>query len=137
MGFFSFVKKIGRGIKSGVKAIGRVAHKGFDYAKKGVDWVKRTAGRVGKIPIVGDIAKKLVDIPIPLIGNISARQAFNKVDGAVQTGHKISSGADKFLNHSSGEQQGNAKDIFAAAGRLFAKAQRFQKMKGAGQPSRK
>ncbi len=130
MGFFSFVKKIGRGLKNGIKTLGRVAHKGFDYAKKGVNWVRKQAGRVAKIPVIGDIAKNLVNTPIPLIGGLSAKQVFNKVNNVVDRGHSIASGADNLLNNSSREQQNNfantARNV--ARGAVQGGASRRQKL---------
>lgn len=78
MGFFSFVKRIGRKIWDGAKTVGRTVNKGWKMGRKILNFAE-------KIPVIGD-AVKTAENAIPGFNRIKdigdrVSQTIDSLDG--------------------------------------------------------
>ena len=63
----------------------------LDVGRKARDWIGGAFNTIKRIPIIGGIAEKLVDIPTPL-GGLSARQITDMGSKAIDAGGRIEQG---------------------------------------------
>lgn len=113
MGFFDFIKKIGKGIVNTVSKIGG----GILNAGK---WVRDKVGgafnAVKKIPVIGDVVDQLASVPI--IKGMSAKDIANKADTALKVGESIKGGVDALGRGDIGGVINNAAGAFNNVQRL-------------------
>lgn len=83
MGFFSWVSKVGKGIKEGVQSVGRAVGDGARAVSKVghaiKDGINKAYDFTQKIPVVGGLVNTALDMKIPLI-NVSARDVAKVAD---------------------------------------------------------
>ena len=115
MGFFSnlwsgiksVAGKVGDALRWGVNGVKTVAGKVGD----GIRWVKNVAGKVGNIPIVGDILKKVYErSPIgQQIGGIvnTVEDVTKAVGDAAGIAGNVLGGSDKSLTNILGDAKSN------------------------------
>jgi hypothetical protein len=75
-------KDFGRGFQKGFTGV-------FDLVNKAKDWVAGAYDKIKNIPVIGQLADTVLNIPIPEVG-MSAKDLANIADKTISTTKKIS-----------------------------------------------